>query len=267
VKRLHEQLFEVRRVNDYIQYDELGQLDTRLMRELYESPGGRGSYNFEADHANLLTFATRFLRSFDRTFYPLLNGQVTLVGVGKAQIFARSFFGVEFSKLRTLLERLEKGAFHFSNFPFGRFVKIKEGSLGAMGNELEVVQLIDDQIAILVDLGKTLSRVLGLSGIGGPPDGEAGPLEPVVLQGRPFRLPHSDTWIQARSMLNQRTVQDALSDAISVCFSAGVHFRDRFIAMFLGREGKFSSEIQAKMRTLENVLDADAIAELKVLYS
>jgi hypothetical protein len=68
-------------------------------------------------------------------------------------------------------------------------------------------------------------------------------------------------------MINQRAVQEALSDAVAICFSAGVHFRDRFISMFLGREGKFMAEIQANMRTLENILDADTVAELRVLYA
>ncbi|MBN1834876.1 MAG: hypothetical protein JW820_03435, partial [Spirochaetales bacterium] len=49
VKRLHEQLFEVRRLNDYMRYDDLGQPDTGLLRSLYETPGGRSQGNFDAD--------------------------------------------------------------------------------------------------------------------------------------------------------------------------------------------------------------------------
>jgi hypothetical protein len=92
------------------------------------------------------------------------------------------------------------------------------------------------------------------------------PLEPIVLQGKPFSLPHAGSRIQARSMLNQRTVEEGLADAVSICFSAGLYFQDRFIYFFLGRERKYAGEIEARMRTLENLLDSGALAELQNLY-
>jgi len=267
VKKLHEQLFEVRRLNSYIVYDEQGQPETSPLRGMYETPDARGQSDFEADQGNVLVFAIRFLRSFDKTFFPLLNGQVLLAGVGKAQVFSRGFFQVEFSKLRTTLERLEKGSFHFTNFPLKRYLQIKEGTLGAVGSEADVVQLIDDQVATLVDLGKTLSRVLSLKGLGAVPGDGSEPLEPIVLQGKAFAIPHAGRRIQARSVLNQRTVEEALADAVTVCFSAGLYFRDRFIYFYLGRERKYAAEIEAKMRILENLVDPGTLGELQSLYS
>ncbi|MBN1837385.1 MAG: hypothetical protein JW820_16140 [Spirochaetales bacterium] len=266
VKRLHGQLFEVRRLNSYITYDEQGQPDTTALRELYETPEGRGRGNFDADQENLLLFAVRFLRTFDRTFFPLLNGQLTLAGVGKAQIFSRGFFQVEFSRLRAILERLEKGSFHFTHFPLKRYFQIKEGELRPVGTEAEVAQLMDDQVATLVDLGKTLSRLLSLQGLGAVPPGGSEPLEPIVLQGKPFKVPHASVRIQSRTMLNGRTVEEALAIAVSVCFSAGLYLRDRFVYYFLGRERKYAAEIEARMSSLENVLDPGSMVELRALY-
>ena len=267
VKKLHEQLFEVRRLNSYLDYDDLGQPDARLLRGMYETPDSRGKHDFEADQEDVLLFTIRLLRMFDHTFFPLLNGHVLLESGVKAQIFSRGFFQLEFSRLRALLDRLEKGPFHFSNFAFQRYLQIKEGTLGAVGHEAEVVQILEDQVAILVDLGKTLSRVLGMSGLGAAAaPGKTAPLEPIVLHGKPFALPHAERRLQSASILNGRTVQEALGDAVSVCFTAGIHFRDRFIFFFLGRERKYSAEMQAKMRALENLLDAETLSGLRGLY-
>jgi hypothetical protein len=267
VKKLHEQLFEVRRINSYISYDVTGQVDISPLQAMYEYPGPRGTYDFDTDQGNVLLFSIRFLRAFDRTFYPLLNGQVLLADSRKGQVFSRAFFQVEFLKLRNQLERLEKGSFHFSNFPLKRFRQIKEGAIAAVGNEVEVVQIIDDEIATLVDMGKTLSRILNLKGLGAAPEKRPEPLSALALQGKPFTLPYAGMRIQARSILDQRTVEEALADAVSICFAAGLHFHDRIISLFLGRERKSAAEIQAKMKTLENILDAGELEELKTLYS
>ena len=182
IKRLHEQLQEARRINSYVSLDDQGRPDIAVLQALYASVEARETYDFEADQQNLVVFGSRLLRAFDNVFSPLLNGQCPLTGVGKAPIFARPFFELEFTRIRTLIEKLETGPFHFGSFPLQRYLQIRGARLGAIGNETEVSLLIDEAVGCLVDLGKTLTKVLGLRT---PSTSSSGPVRAPGAGGSP----------------------------------------------------------------------------------
>ena len=176
------------------------------------------------------------MRRFDRLFAPLLNGQCLLEETGRAAIFSRAFFELDFTKLRTMVEKLETGPFHFSSFPLSRFLQIKGARIGAIGNEMEVNELISQGVGTLVDMGKTLMKILILRTPGVA--GKAEPLEPIVLQGKAFSLPYENGRLQTRSFLKGKTVMEALSLAVTICFTTGLLLQDDFLSVFLGKEKK-----------------------------
>jgi hypothetical protein len=206
------------------------------------------------------------MRAFDNVFSPLLNGQVALRTIGKVPIFARAFFELEFTRLRTLIEKLETGPFHFSSFPLQRYFQIKGARLGAIGNETDVSVLVDEAVGCLVDLGKTLTKVLGLRTPYGASRDPAIPLEPVVLQGKAFSLPHENQLIHSRSLLSGKTVVEGIATAVTVCFTAGLLFQDDFLSLYHGKEKRLSEELRRRMHLMENLLDPESYRELSGLY-
>jgi hypothetical protein len=266
IKRLHEQLQEARRINSYVTLDDQGRPDAAILEVLYGSAEARETHDFNADQQNLVVFGSRLMRAFDTVFSPLLNGQVALRTIGKVPIFARAFFELEFTRIRTLIEKLETGPFHFSSFPLQRYFQIKGARLGAIGNETDVSLLVDEAVGCLVDLGKTLTKVLGLRTPLGASRDPAIPLEPVVLQGKAFSLPHEDQLIHSRSLLSGMTVGEGIATAVTVCFTAGLLFQDDFLSLYHGKEKRLAEELRRRMRLMENLLDPESYQELYALY-
>lgn len=265
MKKVHEQLLEARRINNFIAFDERGKADPNILRRVYLSPDPRIPADFDADQGNLVLFLSRLIRGFDRTFSPLLNGTVVLEGDERAAIFSRPFFEMDFSRLRTAVEKLESGPFHFSNFPLARYLQIKDARLGTVGNELEGSQVIVEGVGCLVDIGKTLVKVLGTRAPA-PADGPIEPLQPVVLQGKAFSVPRENRKITTHSLLKGITVIEALTLAVSICFTAGLYFQDDFLSLFTGKEKKLSVDLQTRLRLMQNLLDPEAYKELSGLY-
>ena len=275
IKKVHGQLHEVRRLNSYLRYDDQGQLDVRNLRGLYGRAEKGEKPDFDADQGNALLFSQHLFDSFLRLYLPLLNGRVRIRGAGGEEVFTRSFYEVEVSRLAGIVEKLKRGPFHFSNFPLAQYLQVKEGRIGAIGNEMELVQLIDEGIAILADLGKSLARVLSSSLGAAASDAAATDsaasdaaeaLSPIIFQGKPYSIPWANLQIEAPGGLEGRSVAEALSDAVSVCFTAGMLFRDRFVYYILSRENRYQSELEAQMRLLRNLLKPDRYESLSVLY-
>jgi hypothetical protein len=265
IGKLHEQLLEARRINSYIVFDEQGRPDTEILAGFYESGDSREPFSFAADQENLVLFVPRLVRRFDRLFSPLLNGQCLLEETGRAAIFSRSFFELDFTKLRTVVEKMETGPFHFSSFPLSRYLQIKGARIGAIGDELEVNEIIGQGVGCLVDLGKTLMKILVLRSPGAAA-GKPEPLEPIVLQGKAFSLPYENGRLQTRSLLKGKTVVEALSIAVTMCFTTGLLLQDDFLSVFLGKEKRLGAELRARMKLMENLLDPDSYRELSALY-
>jgi len=268
IKKLHGQLHEVRRLNSFLSYDEKGSPDTKVVRSLYESVGSarsEESLDYNDDQDNVLLFARRLFQAFYNRYFPLLNGRVQIEGVGKAAVFSRSFYELELGRLATVIDKLEKGPFHFGKFPLQRYLQVKEAKIGAIGNEKEVIQLIDEGIACLVDLGKSLAKVLGSSISGIEPE-KAEPLEPVVFQGKPYSIPHGGRRLLGPAALKGLTVTEAIENTVAVCFTAGLQFKDRFIFFFLGRERRFETELQSRMKFLKNLVDPASYQEISARY-
>jgi len=267
MKKEHEQLQEARRINSYVTVDEQDRPETAVLRQLYASAEPRSPSDFDADQGNLVLFLSRLLRGYDRIFSPLLGGTYPLEGGEKVTVFSRSFFETDFARLRMVADKLETGPFHFSSFPLSRYLQIKAARLGTVGNETQGTELILEGVGCLVDIGKTLVKVLGArSSGGGGSSGPETPLQPSVLQGKAFSLPAENRKLQTRSFLSGKTVIEALGVAVSVCFTMGLLFQDDFLALFLGKERKLLADLHARLRLMENLLEPESFQSLSALY-
>ena len=271
IKKLHSQLHEVRRLNSYLNYDEQGAVDSSNLNRLYEKSVPKEEGDFQTDQGNVLVFAQRLFEAFYRTFLSFLNGKVQLGGIERTAIFSRSFYELEMARLAAIVDKLKKGPFHFGNFPLSQYLQVKEAKIGAIGNELELIQLVDEGIACLADLGKSLAKVIGSSTgklqdqADQPADPEQ-PLEPVIFQGKPYSIPYAEQRIGERSYLEGMTVSEALADATSLCFTMGMLFRDRFVFFVLGSANRYEAGLQGQLRLMKNLLDPERYREILSRY-
>ena len=271
IKKLHSQLHEVRRLNSYLNYDEQGAVDSSNLNRLYEKSVPKEEGDFQTDQGNVLVFAQRLFEAFYRTFLSFLNGKVQLGGIGRTAVFSRSFYELEMARLAAIVDKLKKGPFHFGNFPLSQYLQVKEAKIGAIGNELELIQLVDEGIACLADLGKSLAKVIGSSTgklqdqADQPADPEQ-PLESVIFQGKPYSIPYAEQRIRERSYLGGMTVSEALADATSLCFTMGMLFRDRFVFFVLGSANRYEAGLQGQLRLMKNLLDPERYREILSRY-
>jgi hypothetical protein len=267
LQTLHGQLVEVQRLNSYLAVDETGNLDTKLLASFYETEAKGEGVRLEKDRENVMVFAPRFFTTFDRVFQALLNGTVRFAGGGKGAVFSPACFQTEFTRLRNAIEKLERAAFTYANFPYSRYLQIRNSTMGAIAKEVEVMQLIDEGLAVVFCLGKSLSRLLAMNGVGMPEGEGEHPVEPSALQGKSFRLPFTERRLAAGGFLKGKEVGKLLAQAASICLSADVLFQDPAIFMHLGKEGQIAGQLEAKLRQLEHLVDEKTFTELKLRYA
>lgn len=263
LRKLHAELSEVRRLSGYVHQGPDGEADTAALAAFYSL----GGHDLAPDLADTVLFVQRLCRQFDRVFFDLLGGRVTIVGRGALRIFSRNFFETELERLRGVGHKLEKGPFHFTNFPLQRYLRIQGGGLAAIGNEAEASALVQEGVAILVDLGKTAVRLLALrvpaAASGGGEAVQSPPaLEPIVLQGMGFAWPAAGLRIGAPSALAGLSVVEALRHLVEVSLSVGLLFHDRFLELFLAKRRRLESDVEARLRLLENLMTPEEHREL-----
>jgi hypothetical protein len=267
LQTLHEQLVEVRRLSSYLANDESGNLDTSLLASFYEAEVRGEGVLLEKDRENVMVLAPRFFTAFDRTFQALLNGRVAFAGGGKGAVFSPDCFQNELTRLRNAVEKLEKAAFSYANFPYKRYLQIRASTMGAIPKEVEVLQLIDEGLAVIFGLGQSLARLLALNSLGAAEEEGEEPVEASALQGKPFRLPFTGRKLQARGFLQGKSVLELLGEVTGICLEADVLFQDPAIFLLLGKESKISSQLQLKLRQLEHLVDEKTYTELKLRYA
>ena len=124
-----------------------------------------------------------------------------------------------------------------------------------------MTDLIGESVGCLVDIGQTISKVLSLRVSASLPGGQSAetiePLQPIVLRGKAFALPHENDRFRAGAPLAGKTVAEALGAAATVCFTTGMLFEDDFIVMFGGKEKKLEDDVRQRMKLLEHLLDPE----------
>jgi hypothetical protein len=188
-------------------------------------------------------------------------------GVPKAVLFEPSVFQTEFTRLATVADKLENAAFGYAHFPYDRYLAIRGSSMGAIPKELEALQLVEEGLGVLFNLGKTLARVLALDGVGAREGEPERPLDGSVLQGQPFRLPHAERRLPAGGFLRGLTVREALGQAVRVCFTFCHLLQDPAVFLHFGKEPRLAAQLAGTLRQLEHLLDEKDYTELKLRYA
>jgi hypothetical protein len=265
---IYKQKQKIEHIQSFLPKDDHGAFDFKTLQYLYESGQKDKKHNFFEDQENAVLFTARYLGFFESAFVNLLNGKVSLSGLNKVEIFSHYFFQLEFSRIRSISEKLVKYSFDFpSPFTLDHYRAVNGSNRRATRTEAEAVQMISEGITNLYDIGKKVERVLNLRLPQKDVQEKQAPLEAVILRGKPFSLPYEDRILKYRSNLGGKTVVEALSFVVTVCFLSCVFFRDRNISTLLDKEERINREIQSMLETLERIAPPKVYQELMELYS
>ncbi len=263
VRMLHNRLREVRATNGYLSVDSRGHTDLGVLKRLYESVVVRPVSSFTSDQENVLVFASRLARCFHEVFGTVLTGACDVEGAGRVEVFSSSLFSSDVAKLLELTERIEQLQFRFFRFPLARYLRIRGGELRAIGEEEEIIHVVSQAVEILVDVGKAISRIVGLRS---PASGAADRLQPLepetTSQGQVFSIPFEASRIRNHSALSGMTVLDALREAVSMCFAVGVLFRDKFLLTYFSRTRKLEHELDLRVKSLQKLAGTESLGEI-----
>jgi hypothetical protein len=211
-----------------------------------------------------MLFTSRFLERFDYNFKDLLTGEIQVLGAGKVKIFTQNLFGMEFARIQYLIDKFEKLSFDFSSsFTWKRFMKINRDNMGATRIEADVMLLLHECLGILHEIGTKLSKILRMKQPGGSTAKEHEPVNSDMLAGRSFNIPFENSRIKSKTELNGKTIAEAFSFVITICFLTCVFFQDRYTVSMLDREKSINDEISLKLAMLERIADSEMYSQLK----
>jgi hypothetical protein len=260
----HKEKLEIMRLKSFLPVNSSGEFVFSSLQRLYETGRTEKKYSYSNDKNNVMLFTSRFLERFDHNFTDLLTGEIQVQGAGKVKIFTRNFFGVEISRIQYLIDKFEKLSFDFSSsFTWKRFIKINRDNMGASRIEAEVMLLLHECLGILHEIGIKLSKVLRMKQPGDSTAMEHVPVDTDMLSGRVFNVPFENSKVKSKTEVNGKTVAEAFSFVITICFLACVFYQDRYTISLLEREKSVDDEINLKLSMLERIADNEMYSQLK----
>jgi hypothetical protein len=261
VKTLRKELYALRRQKTDVEHlrkvlkiDDEGNPDFSPLQSVYDGAPGV-SQSFRADQNNLMLFGPRFLKSFDDTFYPLLNGSIRISEIGRVTVFTKDRFPLQCHKLRQVAAALTRLNFSLHVFTRARFLTLKNTGKGAVAAEADCLQQIDEGVQIMLEIATAVEDILDSRLRGSDKPLEAAPDEPLVPKERDFSLPSKEQRIISRSSLNNKPVSEALKFLVTVCYAAGAFFLDRPILLTLERAGRVDDKINDGLTELQRIAD------------
>jgi len=264
---LSRQWESILRLKAFIPSGETG-VDTSFLQEFYNRFQERhGSSSFEKDRERTFEPTFGILDIVLREFRPLLIGQIRLKGFGTVRVFSRRFFETDLEKLALAYKKLERISIEMPSFPRKRFLILKESRKGAIANEAAAMQIIDETFSTLGDMANKTALLLRTRLPGSPPGDSVTPLDPLVLQGKPFHLPYGDAIIVSEGLLGGKTVTEALTTVCSICYLSSIYFRNHQLTTLLNRERKVQEKIEKITHTLYQLLNPEAFKVMKETYN
>jgi len=263
---LQKKLLEIQHLKQYLPLDEKGEIDYKIIEYFYESNEQRKKCSFTEDLEDVVGLSARLLGLFVNSFENILNGKIYIPGVGNVELFARSFFQVDLTKLKYIIEKLGKITYYLeSHFTFEQYLALLQPRKVVHRYEAEAKQLIDEGLVLLHDMGNKLERILRLRTPGEIGTEEYEPLEPALLNGRYFHLPFEGRIIRYRNKLGGKTVLEALSFIVRVCYLICMFFHKPDVYGLLAEEEALKENIESKLLLLGRIAKPEILRELRLL--
>ena len=153
---------------------------------------------------------------------------------------------------------------NFRSLSMNRFIDLKDNRKDGIPVEYQVIQLIDDALGLIVQIGKKLEGILA------SPfrkiDQREGSLSstPVIISRTDFYLPDKGREIISGDCLDGKTVTEALRFVVVLCFTAAAFFRNSQTLYFLDRESQIDENLGEIVDELNRIASADVLKELSL---
>jgi hypothetical protein len=250
LEELRKQQEKTNKLKAFLTLDESGRVSFEPLRTLYEQQQiGVPGYLFAADTEDVVCFGPRLFDIVDRTFTPLLNGQIDLEEVGAVTLFTNDFFQLEFLRIRRINGRVWDGG--EEKIPLSRLLDLQHSAKGIRNLEAEILRQVNEGIEVLLEMAMKVETVLKTRRQnGGRP---AGPLDPTILHGKRFALPHGNRHIASSGVLRDKPVAEALSYFVGVCFTIAVFYHYLPVYTPLEEEPRQTRELKSQLEILNRL--------------
>ncbi len=245
---------ELDRIRAFVPVASAAREDLAELASFYgRGSGKKAGLDFESDSKNVILFVPRLLGRFDAVFGNLLAGKFTLESGKIVSAFAPSVFGSELSRLREARARLEALLPDLRALSQERYLRVKGERRGALPNEIESVQVLEDVSELFLAIAKRLDGVLRKTAR--PSDGADSeqPLQLSALQKSSASLPHAEDRLRSKTPIGGKTVGEAVGFAVAMCYLAAIYLRDRGLLNLLSQAGLIDAEIERILAEVQRI--------------
>jgi len=257
---------EILKIKKYINLTDINEYDIGLLQYFYEHEYKSENCNFNKDKETILLFSHNYFAIFISIFNQILNDKITLENDRTVQIFSSDYFQLEFDKLNYYNKKLDKISFSFPNFTRKRFLMLKNSKKRALSMEKQVLQLIDELIQIVINIGRKLNEVLSYHNIEQQKGKEFIPLEIVDVRKKNFSIPYWEDKIKSPVLFHGQNVLKSLSFIVSICFLSAIFFYDQKIHALLAREKKIKEELLKHKKILKRIAEKNLYSKIVNKY-
>lgn len=238
--------------------DENGEIDLTALQHLYESWKPEERHSFARDQENMVHFTIRLFSVFEDSFRNLLCGEVKLFGIGTKRVFPPDFFRQELQKLLAIIESLEGLSYdQTSEIPYKQYLLLKGAQNTTSQADSDVMAMIDDALDLLFGLGIRIESLLRSYTPGGGLKNARG------RKGSSFEVPLKEKIILRGGRTGKKSVAEALTFTVSVCYLICFVYRDKSIYALITNENMVLREITAKMEMLARLAEPEVYQEIK----
>jgi hypothetical protein len=254
--RSHQE--KTKKLKTFLTLEESGEVSFDPLRIFYDQANSLGGESaFAADSEDILRFAPRFFDTFDRTFAPLLNGQTDLEKVGAVTLFTHDFFQLEFLRIRRIAGRVWD--YSEDELPRTRFLDLQHSTKGIQSLEAEILKQVNEGLEVIFEMAKKVETILNTRRKSG--GRTTGPLDPMILHGKNFSISHGKRSILSTGVLNGKTVVEALTYFVGICFTVAVFYHFPPVYGPLEEEPRNSKELRSELEILSRLAGPEPLSE------
>ena len=250
LEELRKQQEATKRIKSFLTLDDSAAVSFEPLRSLYEQQQiGVPGYLLAADTEDVVRFAPRLFDILDRTYTPLLNGQIDIEEIGAVTLFSHDFFQLEFLRIRRITGRVwDSGE---EKIPLSRLLDLQHSAKGIKDLEAEILRQVNEAVEVLLEMAKKVETVLKTSTTS---RGQvSGPMDPMVLHGKKFSIPHAKRRILSTGILREKPVVEALHDFVGSCYTIAVYLHYLPIYTPLEEEPRQSKELKSQLEVLNRL--------------
>lgn len=266
LKLLHQERYEIARLQNYVHVDESDNLILDRLQFFYQNTLHNNEYDFDEDRKQVNSYAVKFISLFKNVYEPILNGKLELSDLGSVQLLPKAVFKEKFIQLKMVQKKIEALLFKLPHFPRKRYLDLKNTGQGAImaEAEAETVGLIDESVEIFADIGRGIDKLLRKDITDSAPlKQDFDPLDSRMLEGESVRFPFANKIKDADHPFYDKPLREVLSDLVAVCYLFCSYMQDLTILHMIGKEKAVEDEIGKR---LERLADPETYTEVKGLF-